>query len=80
MKINTQNIAYIGDDVNDVSTIKLVGFSASPNDAVPQVKKIVDYICENNGGSGAFRELADLILKEKFPNKTNWYWFILSQI
>ena len=73
MKINTQNIAYIGDDVNDVSTIKLVGFSASPNDAVPQVKKIVDYICENNGGSGAFRELADLILKEKFPNKTNWY-------
>ena len=54
--------------------------SASPNDAVYQVKKIVDYICENNGGSGAFREFADMILKEKFPDKTKWYWFIVSQI
>ena len=73
MKINPENIAYIGDDVNDIDIIKLVGLSASPNDAVYQVKKIVDYICENNGGSGAFREFADMILKEKFPDKTKWY-------
>ena len=73
MKINPENIAYIGDDINDIDIMKLVGLSASPNDAISQVKKIADYICENNGGSGAFREFADIILKEKFPDKTKWY-------
>ena len=41
--------------------------------ALAEVKIIADYICENNGGSGAFREFADIILKEKFPDKTKWY-------
>jgi len=66
MNVNSENIAYIGDDVNDISIMKLVGFSASPNDGVSEVKKIVNYICENNGGEGAFREFADLIIRNKF--------------
>jgi len=73
MKITNENIAYIGDDVNDISIMKLVGLSASPNDGIPQVKKIADYVCKKNGGYGAFREFADMILKEKFPSKTKWY-------
>jgi YrbI family 3-deoxy-D-manno-octulosonate 8-phosphate phosphatase len=55
-------IAYIGDDVNDVGLLKKVGLSAVPNDGIKEVKSICDYICKNNGGKGAFRELVDLIL------------------
>ena len=64
--VKPENIAYIGDDVNDIEIMKLVGFSASPNDGISEVKKIVQYICENNGGKGAFREFADLIISNKF--------------
>jgi 3-deoxy-D-manno-octulosonate 8-phosphate phosphatase (KDO 8-P phosphatase) len=66
LNVDPLNIAYIGDDVNDVSIMKLVGFSASPNDGVYEVKKIVNYICENKGGNGAFREFADLIIRNKY--------------
>ncbi len=55
-------LAYIGDDVNDVGLLKKVGFSAVPNDAISEAKKIANYICKTNGGYGAFREFADLIL------------------
>ena len=65
LNIKPLNIAYIGDDVNDVSIMKLVGISASPNDGIYEVKKIANYICENKGGEGAFREFADLIIKNK---------------
>ena len=63
--ITPKNIAYIGDDVNDLEIMKLVGFSACPNDGVAEVKKISLYICKNNGGKGAFREFADLIMQNK---------------
>ena len=64
-KIEPQSIAYIGDDVNDLPIMKLIGFSATPNDGVSEIKKIADYICTNNGGNGAFREFADLIINNK---------------
>jgi YrbI family 3-deoxy-D-manno-octulosonate 8-phosphate phosphatase len=57
-----ENIAYIGDDVNDIELIKLTGLSASPSDAMLDVRNIVDYICEAKGGNGAFREFAELII------------------
>ena len=66
LKINLENVGYIGDDVNDLTAMKLVGFSGSPNDAVVKIKKIANYICKNNGGDGAFREFADLIIDNKF--------------
>ena len=55
-------VAYIGDDVNDLGLLKLVGFSAVPNDGADIVKKKSDYTCQNNGGRAAFREVADLVL------------------
>ena len=58
-------LAYIGDDVNDLGLLKKVGFSAAPNDAILEVKKIVDYVCKTNGGRGAFREFADLFITSK---------------
>lgn len=55
-------IAYIGDDTNDVEIIKEIGFSATPADGTIFTKEIVDYICKENGGYGAFREVAELII------------------
>lgn len=62
-----EEIAYIGDDLNDISCIQYCGFSACPNDAVKQIKEIVDYVCVNRGGRGAVREFIEkIILPETF--------------
>ena len=71
--LSENNIAYIGDDVNDLEILERVGLSISPKDANQEVKKIVDYTCNLRGGDGAFREFSDLILSIQFPKKTVWY-------
>ncbi|RZD43873.1 MAG: 3-deoxy-D-manno-octulosonate 8-phosphate phosphatase [Thaumarchaeota archaeon] len=71
--IKSSEIAYIGDDVNDVNIAKKVGLSATPKDGVKMMQQNVHYICKLNGGMGAFRELTDLILSNKFNKKTKWY-------
>jgi 3-deoxy-D-manno-octulosonate 8-phosphate phosphatase (KDO 8-P phosphatase) len=43
----------------------MAGFSACPADAVIQIKQVVDYITENRGGFGAFRDFAELIIASK---------------
>lgn len=57
-----QEIAYIGDDVNDLELIRRVGFSACPADAMTIVREQVDYICLQKGGDGAFREFAEFLI------------------
>ncbi len=61
-QVSPTEIAYIGDDLNDSEIMKLVGFAATPSDGIKDLRKIVDYVCRNNGGNGAFREIADLIV------------------
>lgn len=63
--LNESQVAYIGDDVNDLEIIKKVGFSGSPSDSTKIILNEVDYVCKNLGGMGAFREFADLILQSK---------------
>ena len=58
-------IAYIGDDLNDLPCICFAGIAAAPADAVEQVKKEVDHVCRQNGGHGAVREFLDLITGEE---------------
>lgn len=60
--ISLRQVAYIGDDVNDIEALKAVGLSAAPADGLPQVLDIVDYRCRQKGGEGAVRELAEMIL------------------
>ncbi len=60
--VTSSQIAYIGDDVNDLGLLKKVGFSATPNDGIVDAKKIVDHVCEKKGGDGVLREVADMIL------------------
>ncbi len=61
--LSMEEVAYIGDDVNDLEALKAVGFSASPADAMPQVAAVVDYVCSKKGGEGAVREMIELILQ-----------------
>jgi len=71
--VKPNEIAFIGDDVNDIELMKKVGFSATPSDGVFQVKKMADFVCKSKGGEGAFREICDLILLSKYKHKAKWY-------
>jgi YrbI family 3-deoxy-D-manno-octulosonate 8-phosphate phosphatase len=63
--VNADQVLYIGDDVNDVSLLKKVGFSVTPADGIDKVKEICDYVCKNKGGQAAFREVVDMVLNVK---------------
>ena len=71
--VKSKNLAYIGDDVNDIEIMKKCGLSIAPNNAVKEVKKIADYISDINGGEGVFRDAVDLILTNKFGDKKILY-------
>ena len=71
--VKSEEIAFIGDDVNDLKLLKAVGFSAMPYDGIKQLKKICDYQCKTIGGSGVLREIAELIFEKKFHNKYKSY-------
>ena len=58
-------VAYMGDDVNDVPLLRRVGLSACPADALPEVKEAVHLVSRCPGGRGAVRELCDLVLRAK---------------
>ncbi len=60
--ISPENVAYIGDDINDIDAMKIVGFACCPADAVPQVREVAKYIAKANGGEGVIREVAETIL------------------
>ncbi len=63
--LKKEQIAYIGDDVNDIEIMQNVGLSACPSDAISFTLKTADYICEKKGGEGCFRELAEMIIASK---------------
>src|ERR1700744_1126919 len=62
LQLKPEEIAYIGDDCNDLEIMALVGFTACPADAMAFVKIKVDYICQQKGGEGCFREFAELLI------------------
>tara|TARA_B100000614_G_scaffold8015_1_gene7473 strand:+ start:1127 stop:1606 length:480 start_codon:yes stop_codon:yes gene_type:complete len=64
LKISLDEVAYIGDDLNDEKILKAVGISALTNNS--PIKNIVqvDYITNRNGGDGAFREFIDMLIKK----------------
>lgn len=59
-QVTPEEIAYVGDDINDVGLLKAVGFSACPVDACQEVKGVVNFISSLRGGQGVIRELANL--------------------
>lgn len=61
-RVKPENIAYIGDDINDLKIMKHVSLCASPVDANESIRLISDIKCKKLGGTGVFREFADFIL------------------
>jgi YrbI family 3-deoxy-D-manno-octulosonate 8-phosphate phosphatase len=68
-QLRPEQVAYIGDDMNDEAIMRTVGLSACPADAFEDILQIADFICQKTGGHGAFREFAELIIRAK----TNFY-------
>ena len=60
-----EDIAYIGDDIIDLSILTRCGLSGTPNDARAYIKENVDIITDTKGGEGVFRDIADYILKSQ---------------
>jgi 3-deoxy-D-manno-octulosonate 8-phosphate phosphatase (KDO 8-P phosphatase) len=66
--LSAKQVAYIGDDLPDVPTIRYVGFGVAVANAVDEVKQYADFVTKRPGGSGAVREVIEHILK----NTSKW--------
>ncbi len=65
-----EEVAFIGDDINDIPVMKRVGFAATPANGTALNKKIAHYITKNNGGHGCVREVCDLLLNLKWKGES----------
>lgn len=63
--IELKNIAYMGDDLNDLGALSLVGLPMAPQNAASEVKRVARFVSDYNGGSGAVRDAVEYILKSQ---------------
>jgi 3-deoxy-D-manno-octulosonate 8-phosphate phosphatase (KDO 8-P phosphatase) len=63
LNIEFSQIAFMGDDLLDLSIIRKCGFTGTVPQAIFEVKREVDYVTENGSGNGAVREFIDIILR-----------------
>ncbi len=61
-----KNLAYIGNDLNDYQAMKNCYTRVCPSDAVPQIKKISNFILKTSGGDGVLREVYNEFSKKKY--------------
>jgi len=61
-KLKNKEVAFIGDDINDIPVFRMAGLSACPMDTFEYVKQQVDLVTRAKGGRGVLREVADLVL------------------
>ena len=59
--IDSRNVVYVGNDINDLEAMKIVGLPIAPADAHRAVKRIAKYTTRARGGEGVVRELLDII-------------------
>ena len=64
-KLSSDQVAFIGDDINDIPAFRAVGFRISPADAPAYLKEKMDWVTISKGGKGVLREAGDLILKSR---------------
>lgn len=60
--VQPEEIAYIGDDLNDLECMGFCGLTACPRDAVTGILSIVDYVCKRDGGRGAVRDFVEYMI------------------
>lgn len=65
MKLNPEQVAYLGNDVNDLECIAYAGIGVAVADSDPRVLEVADYRTRKNGGRGAIREFIDIILNQQ---------------
>jgi len=65
LQISLQEVAYIGDDLNDAMLLKAVGFSAIPANAPGYMEKYAQIRLNKSGGNGVFREFVELLLEKE---------------
>ena len=63
--LQAKEVAFIGDDLNDLPIFRLAGFAVCPSDTYDYIKDEADFVTKAKGGEGVFREVADLILEAK---------------
>ena len=61
--VDLSQIAYVGDDVNDIAALKIVGFAVTVADGHSLVKEVTHHITQARGGEHAIREVCELILQ-----------------
>lgn len=61
--LNPEQMLYMGDDMPDVEAIEFVGLGTCPQDAIPEVKAVSDYISHKHGGDGCVRDVIEQVLK-----------------
>jgi 3-deoxy-D-manno-octulosonate 8-phosphate phosphatase (KDO 8-P phosphatase) len=64
-QLKLKEVAYIGDDINDLDVLRMVGLSVCPSDTFDYLKEHVDLVTRKKGGNGVLREVADLVLAAK---------------
>tara|TARA_Y100000385_G_scaffold285520_1_gene345581 strand:- start:1297 stop:1980 length:684 start_codon:yes stop_codon:yes gene_type:complete len=69
LSISLEEVAIIGDDINDLEVMRNVGLSFSPKDAVSAVKQQVDVVLSKRGGEGCVREMIDQFILKKPLNR-----------
>ena len=69
LSLELENVAMIGDDINDLEVMKAIGFSACPKDAVNVIKSNADIILNKKGGEGCVREFIELYMLKEPLNK-----------
>lgn len=65
MKYDLSKVAYIGNDINDLEAMKMVGYPIAPANAHIEIKKISKIITKTIGGNGVIRELLDIFMEDK---------------
>ena len=63
MNISSEEILYVGNDINDYESMKFCGFSACPSDSANKIKNISNFVLTKKGGEGVVREIVEIILK-----------------
>ena len=67
--VSLANCIYVGNDVNDLDCMRMVGCPVAVADAIEEVRSIARIVLHTKGGEGAIRELSELIFKRALPNK-----------
>lgn len=65
LDITYEEVMYIGDDINDLAIMNIVGVKACPKDSADEIIKCCNIISNYNGGKGAVREIVEKVIKAK---------------